>query len=308
MVTQPNKEKTPYIFDTDCARIRNERRARNFQKYDFLFDWSGKHLIERLSDIKRAYDNTAIIGFKQGTDFFQTLQDDDRLENIYAMGDTPALRPENKGVRTALASPEILPFKTDSMDLALCNLNLHGVNDLPGMLAQTQTMLKPDGLFLGSLFGGETLQELRSVLMTAEMEISGGVSPRISPFATKQDMGALMQRTGYALPVIDSEIVTVTYDNAFKLFEDLRGMGESNILQNRSKTMSRRQIFFRAAELYTQHYAEADGRIVATFEIIFLLGWAPHESQQKPLRPGSAQNRLADALKTKEIKTGDKPL
>jgi hypothetical protein len=153
------------------------------------------------------------------------------------------------------------------------------------------------------MFGGETLKELRNSLMNAELKTKGGLSPRVFPFADKQDMGALLQRAGYNLPVVDSDFVTVTYEHIFKLMKDLRGMGENNIIIERSKVNPGRALFFKAAELYHKEFAEEDGRIPATFEVIFLHGWAPHESQQKPLQPGSAQKRLADALNTQEIKT-----
>ena len=170
------------------------------------------------------------------------------------------------------------------------------MNDLPGALIQIKNALKPDGLFIGAMFGGETLKELRESLIQTELNMKGGVSPRIAPFADKQDMGALMQRAAFALPVIDSETVTVTYDNLFKLMHDLRGMGESNILAARNKTYPSRDFFTKTAEYYQTHFSEPDGRLIATFEIIFLLGWAPHASQQKPLKPGSAEKNLADVL------------
>jgi len=207
--------------------------------------------------------------------------------------------------RLDIPADEILNIEVGAHDLVTSVLDLQHANDLPGLLIQAKRGLKADGLFLAAMFGGETLFELRQSLMQVELEIKGGVSPRVHPFATKQDMGALMQRAGFALPVIDSEIVSVTYDNIFKLITDLRGMGQTNILAERNKSYVGRDFFMRVAEYYQEHFADADGRIVATFEILFIHGWAPHKSQQKPLRPGSAENRLADVLGAVEVKTAD---
>lgn len=202
---------------------------------------------------------------------------------------------------------ERLPFAAGSLDLAVSLLALHGVNDLPGALIQIKRALKPDGLFMGCLLGGRTLQELRQALLEAESETMGGVSPRVAPFADLRDLGGLLQRAGFSLPVIDSEIVTVRYRDAFGLFRDLRALGWANNLIARRKTPLRRETLLRTATLYAERFADADGRLPATFEFVWLSGWAPHESQQKPLRPGSAKARLADALGVPEIKTGEKP-
>jgi SAM-dependent methyltransferase len=205
-----------------------------------------------------------------------------------------------------IADEEFMPFADDSFDLITSTLNLHSVNDLPGALLQIKKSLKSDGLFLASLFGGETLFELRECLAAAEIELKGGISPRVFPFADKQQLGALLQRAGFNLPVVDSEIITVTYENIFGLLKDLRGMGERNIIRDRHRQNPGKALYMRAAEIYAQKYSEPDGRIRASFEIIFLLGWSPHESQQKPLRPGSATKRLSEALGAQEIKTGEK--
>ncbi|MBD3848903.1 methyltransferase domain-containing protein [Bosea sp. SSUT16] len=202
---------------------------------------------------------------------------------------------------------ERLPFAAGSLDLAVSLLALHGVNDLPGALIQIKRALKPDGLFMACLLGGRSLQELRQALLEAESETTGGVSPRVAPFADLRDLGGLLQRAGFALPVIDSETVTVRYRDAFGLFRDLRAMGWANTLVARRKAPLKRETLLRAASLYAERFADADGRLPATFEFVWLSGWAPHESQQKPLRPGSAKARLADALGVPEIKTGEKP-
>ena len=178
---------------------------------------------------------------------------------------------------------------------------------LPGALFQIWQALRPDGLFIGCLLGGRTLQELREVLLAAEAETTGGVSPRVAPFADLRDMGSLLQRAGFALPVVDSELVTVRYRDLFGLLRDLRAMGWANALTDRRKAPLRRDTLMRAAALYAERFADPDSRLRATFEIVWLSGWAPHESQQKPLRPGSAKARLADALGVPEIGTGEKP-
>lgn len=202
---------------------------------------------------------------------------------------------------------EALPFAAASLDLAASLLSLHAVNDLPGALVQIRRSLRPDGLFIGCLLAGQSLTELRQVLLSAEVEATGGASPRVAPFADLRDLGSLLQRAGFALPVVDSECVTVRYGDLFALLRDLRAMGWANALLERSRKPLRRSVLLRAAELYAERFSDPDGRLRATFEIVWLSGWAPHESQQKPLRPGSAKARLADALGVPEIGTGEKP-
>ena len=201
-----------------------------------------------------------------------------------------------KTIGLADMQSEILPTEPQSHDLILAPLQLHHINDLPGMLIQIRRALKADGLFLGAMFGGGTLWQLKEALTQTEIALKGGLSPRISPFADKQQMGGLMQRAGFALPVVDSDIVTVTYKDIFALMHDLRGMGENNILSARDKSYPGRDFFKQAGAYYQDHFSGSDGRIEASFEIIFLTGWAPHDSQQKPLRPGSAEQSLKDVL------------
>ena len=205
-----------------------------------------------------------------------------------------------------LADEEALPFADSSLDAVLSALSLHWVNDLPGALVQIRRALKPDGLFLGVMLGGETLVELRDVMTEAEIETVGGLSPHVSPFADVADLGGLLQRAGFALPVVDTEKLTVTYESVFDLFRDLRGMGETNALLERPRTPMRRETLLRAAALYAERFAGPDGRIPATFQFLWLTGWTPHTSQQTALRPGSAKNRLSDALDTEEWSTGDR--
>lgn len=192
-------------------------------------------------------------------------------------------------------------------DLITSVLSLQFANDLPGTLIQIRRALVPDGLFLGALLGGDTLIELRQVLLQAEAEITGGAAPRVLPFGEVRDIGALLQRAGFALPVADVDTLTVRYSNPLRLLSDLRAMAATNILLSGATQPLRRSVFLRAMELYVAKFAEADGKVPATFQIISLSGWAPHESQQKPLKPGSAKSRLADALGVTEIKTGQKP-
>jgi SAM-dependent methyltransferase len=204
------------------------------------------------------------------------------------------------------ADEEALPFADGSLDLVVSALALQFVNDLPGTLIQIRRALKPDGLLLTALIGGDSLIELREAFAQAESEIEGGLSPRVAPFADLRELGALMQRAGFALPVVDSDRLTVRYDSPFALMRDLRAMGATNILSERRRVPLKRKTLQRMAQLYADRFADADGRLRATFEIAWLSGWAPHESQQKPLKPGSATQRLADALGTKEIPAGDK--
>jgi SAM-dependent methyltransferase len=209
------------------------------------------------------------------------------------------------GLATLCCDEEWLPLAEARLDLVLSNLSLQWVNDLPGALAQIRRALRPDGLLLATVFGGETLRELRSVLMEAEGEISGGASPRVSPFVDVREAGNLLTRAGFALPVVDTDTLTVTYPDLFKLMADLRAMAETNAVRARSRRPVSRALFLRAAALYAERFADARGRLVATFQIVTLTAWTPHASQQKPLRPGSAKTRLADALKTDEVGLGD---
>lgn len=211
------------------------------------------------------------------------------------------------GAGDLVGDEEALPFGRDCFGLVVSLLALQGVNDLPGCLAQIRGALAPDGLFMACLLGGESLGELRQSFAAAEDELEGGVSPRIAPFADVRAMGGLLQRAGFAIPVVDLDRVTVRYRTPFGLMEDLRAMGWGNALAERRRTPLRRATLMRAAEIYAERFADPDGRVRATFDLVWLSGWAPHESQQKPLRPGSARARLADALGVPEYgPTGDK--
>lgn len=291
------------IFDRRRMRRQRGRHAADLSAHGFLIDWAAGQALDRLRDITRQFPKVLQMGLRPGHDFSEQLKSVAGAELLLGMDCAEALC---AGMPFRFAGEDdFLPVAPGSLDLIFSVFNLHSVNDLPGALLQIRKALKPDGLFIAAMPGGESLHELRRVLTDTELAMKNGLSPRVYPFADKQDMGALLQRAGFALPVVDSDLVTVTYDTMFKLMADLRGMGEGNALINRNSRPPGKAFFFEAARRYSEAYAEQDGRIAATFEIIFLIGWAPHESQQKPLRPGSARTRLADALGTDEIKAGD---
>lgn len=281
-----------FVFDRNVVRQNRNRAALKLNKHGFLIDWSMDQIASRLNDIKREFPTALQIGCRTSNDFNGQYG----IKNLYTLDIAEELQP------TIQADEELMPFAAKSFNFIYSPLNLHTTNDLPGTLSQIKNTLKPDGLFIASLLGGETLYELRDSMNRIELEMTGGGSPRIAPFADLPQMGSLMQRAGFNLPVIDSEKITVTYDNVLKLMEDLRFMGEGNALLERQKKFSTYDYFGRVIQDYATHYAEADGRVKATFEIIFVIGWAPHESQQKPLRPGSASTRLADVLNSEEEK------
>lgn len=289
----------PLVFDRNLLRLRR-KRAFAFGPATFLLERVAGDLVDRLSLVMRKFGLAADIG-TPGDALRKLIQQDKLAARIVALG-VPA-----QGEGAIAADEEALPFADNSLDLAVSALALHLVNDLPGALIQIRRALKPDGLFLAAMLGGETLHELREAFAVAESEIEGGVSPRVAPFADLRDAGALLQRAGFALPVIDIDRLTVRYDSVFALMHDLRRMGASNALVERRRTPLRRATLLRMAEIYAARFADADGRLRASFDVIWLSGWAPHESQQQPLRPGSAKARLADALGTIEIPSGEKP-
>lgn len=285
------------VFDRTLGR-RRLRRALAAGYPDFLLTRAVEDLGERLATVLRQFELALDIATPLPL-VAPALAG--KATQIVRMAEAEG------GIADLVGDCEALPFATGRADLAVSLLALHGVNDLPGALVQIRRALRPDGLFVGCLLGGRTLQELRQVLLQAEAETSGGASPRVAPFADLRDMGSLLQRAGFALPVVDSELVTVRYRDILGLLRDLRAMGWTNALAQRSRTGLRRSTLMRAAALYAEQFADEDGRLRASFEIVWLSGWAPHESQQKPLRPGSAKARLADALGVLEIGTGEKP-
>ncbi len=292
---------TPRLFDRSLLARRLDRAANGFAQARFLKARAAEDMLETLSAINRHFDLALDIGARDGT-FAEALQGSDAAAKIGLLieGDLSE-RFTGPGPRVVM-DEEQLPFGDDSLNLIVSTLNLHTVNDLPGVLVQIRRALKPDGLFIGALFGGETLKELRACLMEAELEVRGGYGPRIAPFAEGADLIDLMKRTGFAMPVVDSDRVEVTYDHPLKLLADLRAMGESNILIDRPRKSLNKAILGRLCELYFERFGNNEGRVPATFEIVTLSGWKAHESQQKPLKPGSAKTRLADALNVKEIK------
>jgi SAM-dependent methyltransferase len=292
---------SPLIFDRALLRARR-RRASALGAETFLLEHVAEDLAERLSVVQRQFACAADIG-TPGDMLARRLTERRLVQRLLRVRDDA--RPGD--LADIVADGEALPFADGALDLAVSALSLHHVNDLPGTLIQIRRALKPDGLFLAALLGGDTLTELRQSFTQAEAEIEGGASPRVAPFADLRDLGALLQRAGFALPVTDTDRITVRYANVFALMRDLRRMGAANALRERSRKPLRRATLFRMAEIYAERFSDADGRLRATFDIVWLSGWAPHESQQKPLRPGSAQMRLADALGTTEIPVPDKP-
>lgn len=269
----------PALFDRTLLHAR-QQRAQKQGAVTFLLDRVAEDMFDRLAAVMREFQAPA---------------------DLWTPGDgLAALRtrlPSIECIELDAVGLETLPFAPESFDLVVSALALQFVNDLPGVLAQIRRALKPDGLLLAAMIGGDSLTELRQAFAAAEAECEGGVSPRVAPFADLRDIGALLQRAGFALPVTDVDRVVVRYGNAFALMQDLRRMGASNVLIERRRMPPRRATLLRMAEIYAERFADADGRIRATFDIIWLSGWAPHASQQQPLKPGSAKASLAEAVR-----------
>ncbi len=294
----------PRLFDRQLLSRRLDRAARTFAQAQFLRQRSTEDLLHSLGAVNRRFDVALEIGARDGL-FARELAaspDSRKIELLIEADLSHTFLQQAQGAARLIMDEEQLPLGDDSLDLVVSTLALHTVNDLPGVLVQIRRALKADGLFIASMFGGETLKELRGCLMEAELEVRGGYGPRIAPFAEAPDLIELLRRTGFNMPVVDSDRVTVSYDHPLKLMADLRLMGESNVLADRPRRGLNRAILHRMSALYFERFADDEGRITATFEIITLSGWKPHESQQKPLRPGSAKMRLADALGVKEGK------
>jgi len=301
----------PILFDRHLLRRRRQRaRAQTGARggADFLLTQVADDLAQRLSMVMRRFERAVDLG-TPGDAVRRALET--QLETQLA---GPLIRAGDRGTGLAaageglrvIADEEALPFADGSLDLVVSALALHVLNDLPGTLAQIRRALKPDGFFLAAMLGGDTLCELRQAFAEAETLIEGGLSPRVAPFADVRQLGGLLQRAGFALPVADSDRLTVRYDSALALMQDLRRMGATNTLAERRKAPLRRETLARMLQVYADNYADADGRVRATFEVVWLSGWAPHASQQQPLKPGSARHRLADALGAREIPLGDK--
>lgn len=295
------------VFDRALVRRHRDRAAPRFDDgHDFLFTEIGERLADRLDDVRRAFPMALDLGCRTGglgrllagRKGIRTLVSCDLSEAMARRAGSGTVVAAGSG--TVVADAEFLPFRDGGFDLIVSNLDLHWINDLPGALLQIRRALKPDGLFLAAMLGGDTLTELRRCLMEAELSVTGGASPRVSPFADVRDTGALLQRAGFTLPVVDADTLTVTYTDALRLMHDLRGMAETNAVLARHRAPTRRAVLMTAAQRYAELFAEPDGRIPATFQVLYLLGWAPHESQPQALKPGSAQTRLAEALKSEE--------
>ena len=291
---------TPLFDRASVVRNRLRSRAPNF-----LFNEVAARLSDRLLDIQRTFP--AALDFSGRPGLSDALTDSGAraargIETLFAVTDAP--RYAGHGV-SVIADSEVLPVAEGRIDLAMSVMSLHWANDLPGTLVQVRRALRPDGLLLAAFLGGDTLTELRTCLSAAEIEISGGLSPRIIPLADLRDAGGLLQRAGFALPVADQDRINVTYASPMALMHDLRAMGETNALSQRRKDFSSRAVFARATELYLQRYAK-EGRIPATFDVLYLTGWAPDASQPKPRRPGSATASLAEALESEEQSAGEK--
>jgi len=295
-------ESPPRLFDRSLQRLRRLRALRA-GPVDFLLAHAAQELVERLFAVKRDFAVAADIGTPGPA--LRTMLRQQQLAPVVIGVDPLAPMLDSGESPLVAADEEALPFADGSLDLAVSALALHAVNDLPGALVQIRRALRPDGLFLAAMLGGESLTELRQSFAAAEAEIEGGVSPRVAPFADLRDLGALLQRAGFALPVVDTDRITVRYATALDLLRDLRGMGATNALVERRRLPLKRATLLRMAEIYAERFRDPDGRLRASFDIVWLSGWAPHESQQKPLRPGSAQARLSDALRTVEVRVKD---
>lgn len=294
------------VFDRRALRLHRDRAARMApgpNDPEFLHAEIAGRLLERLDEVKRDFPRVLDLGCRNGMfarDLAKRPGTNWAVQTDLSSAFAARAKAANRFFPTLVADEEMLPFAPRSFDLVTSNLVLHWANDLPGALIQINRTLVPDGLFLGALLGGETLTELRQAVMDAELEVEGGAGPRVSPFADVRDMGALLQRSGFALPVVDRDRITVTYEHVLSLMYDLRRMGETNAVAARRKSFTRRRTFLRAAELYLERFADRAGRLQASFEIIYLTAWAPDASQPKPLRPGSAKQRLAEVLGAEE--------
>ncbi|MDZ4840964.1 MAG: methyltransferase domain-containing protein [Hyphomicrobium aestuarii] len=290
----------PQIFDRATLLSRRERASAQFAQHAFLLDRVADDLAERLMLVKRQFENGLSIEAYDGR-VSRVLRSCPNVSRVTDAEPSPAMRAmcRDEASPSGLGEPlaPLVPY-----DLVVSALSLHMVDDLPGALVLLRQAMSPDGLLLAAVLGGETLHELRQSWLVAEEEVTGGASPRVAPFADVRALGGLLQRAGFALPVADSERVTVTYATPLHLMRELKGMGASNMLADRRRVPVTRTLLMRATEVYVERFGLADGRIPATFEIVTLTAWVPHESQPKPLQPGSATARLADVLGVKENK------
>jgi SAM-dependent methyltransferase len=292
------------LFDRKLLNRRRSRIAESIGDHDFLLRRAADDIAARLGAVLRDFPVALNIGAHHGPlgHAIQALPNVGRVINadsclaLLAQNDPPRL----------VCDEERLPFAPQCADLIVSGLALHLVNDLPGALIQIRRALKPDGLFVAALLGGQTLVELARAFMEAEAELEGGAAPRVAPAADVRDYGALLQRAGFAMPVSDADLLHVSYASPIALMHEIRAMGGGNVLHARAKKPLRRATLERAVEIYRERFTTGDGRVMASFEIIYLTGWAPHESQPKPLQPGSARTRLADALGVEERSAGER--
>lgn len=287
------------IIDTDLS-LRRKRRALRQPPAgaDFLMRRAAEDLGDRLSAVDRQFGEAAAL-FCLTTDARDTLIASGKARQVLRVEADPAFLGD---AGATLARPEMIPFAPESLDLAVSLLTMHEANDIPGLLVQIRRALRPDGLFLAAMAGGGTLAELRESLLAAEVELLGGASPRVIPFADVRDVGALLQRAGFALPVADVDTITVRYPDMFALMRDLRAMGATSALVARPRRPAPRALFLRAAQIYAERFSDPDGRIRATFSVVWMSGWAPAPTQQQPLKPGSAKVSLAEALRAHQDK------
>jgi SAM-dependent methyltransferase len=286
------------VFDRQVVRRHRDRAAPGLDGFDFLFAEAAERLLDRLDDITHRFPLALDLGC-HGGEIARALGGRGGVETLVQcdLSAAMAARAEGTTGRPAfVADEEWLPIRPGSLDLVLSNLSLHWVNDLPGALSQIRRALRPDGLFLGCMFGAHTLHELRDCLAETEIELEGGLSPRTSPLADTRDAGNLLTRAGFSLPTVDSEPITVMYSSPLKLLADLRGMGETNAVLERRKGFSRRRTLMEALALYQERFGDSDGRVPATFNIITMTAWAPDASQPQPAAPGSGMVSLAQAL------------
>ncbi len=273
------------MHDRRLARVKRQRSLKNEPKRKLFFNDYSKEMFERIELINNTFQRGLALGFRN-LDF-------KKAKNINELISSELILSKNIDL---ICDEEFLPIKKSSLDLIISFFNLHSSNDIPGILYQINQSLKSNGLFMGCLFVGDTLKELRFCLAKAEEEISMGISPRISPFADLQDLSNLLQRANFNLPVADIDRHKVTYDNPLNLMEDLRRMGETNILKEKQKNFLRKDILERSVEIYKDNFSLKNEKIFATFEIAWIMGWKYHESQQKPLQPGSGEKNLAEAV------------
>ena len=291
----------PRLFDRTLVRAHRDRAAPGYGDYAFLKERESSQLIERLADVSRRFTRALDLGAHDGRSAAKLLGSG-QVDRVDAADISPEFvnRMQQAGLTARILDEEEPEFENGTYDLVTSVLSLHWVNDLPGVLSRIRSQLKPDGLFLACLFGGGTLNELRTSLIEAETELTGGAAPRLAPLPALQDMAALMQRAGFALPVADLDTVTVRYPDPFRLLEDIRGMGEQAAFIPDERAPRRglsRRVLARMSEIYAERFSDSDGRLPATFNVIWLSGWAPHESQPKPLRPGSGRINLAEAVR-----------